>query len=56
MRNQFIDQQMAALMLRINQPETGEAERLDLLRQKEQLRLLKRRPLQAGQASGQTAA
>ena len=45
LRDEFIDQQMAALMLRVNRPETSEAERLDLLRQKEQLRLQKRQPL-----------
>jgi hypothetical protein len=47
MRNQFIDRQLAAIMQQINQPETTEAQQLDLLRQQEALRLLKRRPLSA---------
>jgi len=48
LRNQFIDRQFAALMQRANQPETGEAERLDLLRQQQELRRLKRQPIQSG--------
>ncbi len=46
LRNQFIDRQLAALMQRANQPECGEAERLDLLRQQQELRHLKRQPIQ----------
>jgi DNA primase len=45
LRNQFIDQQLAALLHRSNLPETSEAERLDLLRQQQQLRQLKRQPI-----------
>jgi DNA primase len=45
LRNQFLDQQLAALLQRANQPETSEAERDDLLRRQQELRLLKRRPL-----------
>jgi hypothetical protein len=45
LRNQFIDRQMAALMQCANQPELAEAERLDLLRQQQELRSLKRQPL-----------
>ena len=45
LRNAFIDRQLAALTHRASQPETGEAERLDLLRQQQQLRLTKRQPL-----------
>ena len=46
LRNQFMDRQVAALMQRTNQPEVGEAERLDLLRQQQELRRLKRQPIQ----------
>ena len=45
LRNQFIDQQLAGMMLRINQPETADAERVELLRQQQELRLLKRQTL-----------
>ena len=45
LRNQFIDRQLAALMQRANQPESSEAERLDLLRQQQELRRLKRQPI-----------
>jgi hypothetical protein len=45
LRNQFLDRQLAALLQRANQPETSETERLDLLRQQQALRLLKRQPL-----------
>jgi DNA primase len=45
LRNQFIDRQVAALIQRINQPETSETERLDLLHQQQKLRSLKRQPL-----------
>jgi hypothetical protein len=48
LRNQFIDRQSAALMQRANQPEGSEADRLDLLRQQQELRQLKRQPIQAG--------
>ncbi len=46
LRNQFIDRQLAVLMQRANQPEVGDAERLDLLRQQQELRQLKRQPIQ----------
>ena len=48
LRNQFIDLQFAALMQRANQPECGEAERLDLLHQQQELRRLKRQPIEGG--------
>jgi hypothetical protein len=35
-------------MQRANQPECAEAERLDLLRQQQDLRRLKRQPIQSG--------
>jgi DNA primase len=49
LRNQFIDRQFAALMQRTNQPEVGEAERNDLLRQQQELRRLKRQPIQGAE-------
>ena len=45
LRNQFLDRRLAALLQRANLPETSETERLDLLRQQQELRLLKRQPL-----------
>ena len=42
LRDQFIDRQMAVLKQRVNQPETSDAERLELLRQQQELRALKR--------------
>jgi len=45
LRNQFLDRQIAVLLQRANQPETAEDERLDLLRQQQELRRLKRQPL-----------
>jgi DNA primase len=45
LRNQFLDRQIAALTYQASQPESKEAERLDLLRQQQQLRQLKRQPL-----------
>ena len=48
LRNQYIDRQFAALQQRVNQPECGDAERLDLLRQQQALRRLKRQPIQSG--------
>jgi DNA primase len=48
LRNQFIDRQLVALMQRANQPECNETERLDLLRQQQQLRQLKRQPINGG--------
>ena len=56
LRNQFIDRQLAALMQRLNQPETSETERDELLRQQQELRALKRQPLvPAAAPSGQSA-
>lgn len=45
LRNQFLDRQLAVLMHRSSLPETGDAERLELLRQQQRLRQLKRQPL-----------
>jgi len=45
LRNQFLDRQLAALTHRSNQPETSEEERINLLRQQQKLRELKRQPL-----------
>jgi DNA primase len=45
LRNQSLDRQMAALTQRISQPETGDPEKLDLMRQQQELRQLKRAPL-----------
>jgi DNA primase len=42
LRDQFIDRQMAALNQRMNHPETSDGERLELLRQQQELRALKR--------------
>jgi DNA primase len=48
LRNQFLDRRLAALLQRANQPETSETERLDLLRQQQELRVLKRSSLSPG--------
>ena len=45
LRNQFIDRQLAALTHRANQPDTPDVEKLDLMRQQQELRLAKRQPL-----------
>jgi hypothetical protein len=45
LRNQYLDRQIAPLLLRASQPECGEAEKLELLRQQQELRALKRQPL-----------
>jgi len=45
LRNQFIDRQLAQLTHRASQPEMPEADRLDLLRQQQELRSQKRNPL-----------
>ncbi len=45
LRNQFIARQLASLMQRASQPETSEADRLDLLRQQQELRQLMRQPI-----------
>jgi len=46
LRNQFIDRQLAALIQRSHQPEATDAERLSLLQQQQELRELKRKPIQ----------
>jgi hypothetical protein len=45
LRNQFIERQLAALMHRANQAELSDEQRVDLLRQQQELRELKRKPL-----------
>ncbi len=45
LRNQFIDGQMAGLLHRANQPELAETDRIELLRQREALRLAKKQVL-----------
>jgi hypothetical protein len=45
LRNQFIDRQLAALTLRISQPEMSDAEKVELLREQQQLKQNKRQPL-----------
>jgi len=47
LRNQFIERQLAALMHRANQPELSDEQRVELLRQQQELRELKRKPLSA---------
>ncbi len=46
LRNQSLDKQVAALIHRASQPETTDTEKVDLLRQQQEFRLLKRQPLQ----------
>jgi DNA primase len=46
LRNQFIDRQLAEAMHHANQPEVDDATRLELLRRQQELREMKRRPLQ----------
>jgi DNA primase len=45
LRNQFADQQIAALMHRMNQPELDDAERADLLKHQQEWKTYKRQPL-----------
>jgi len=45
LRNQFLDRQIAASIQRASQPETSEADRMELLRQQQELRQQKRAPL-----------
>jgi DNA primase len=47
LRNQFIARQLASLMQRASQPGCSEAERVELLRQQQALRQLKRQPMQS---------
>jgi hypothetical protein len=51
LRNQAFERQMAALMLRLNQPDISEEDRLSLLRQQQELRALKRQPLAGDRAT-----
>ena len=51
LRNQSLERQNAALLQKMNQPETSEAERLELLRQQQELRSRKRQPLDPGAAN-----
>lgn len=46
LRNQFITRQMNALLHQLNQPGLTEEQRVDLLRQQHELRLLKARPFE----------
>ena len=45
LRNQFLDGQIAGLTQRISQPETSEADKVEMLREQQQLKQLKRQPL-----------
>ena len=45
LRNQFIERQLAVLMHRANQPELSDEQRVELLKQQQELRELKRKPL-----------
>ena len=45
LRNQFLDRQIAALTQKASQPETSETDRMELLRQQQELRQQKRAPL-----------
>jgi len=45
LRNQFLDGQIAALTQRISQPETADSAKVELLREQQRLKQLKRQPL-----------
>ncbi|MSU57343.1 MAG: DNA primase [Pedosphaera sp.] len=45
LRNLHLDRQIAALTHQISQPETGDAQRMEFLRQQQELRQLKKQPL-----------
>jgi DNA primase len=45
LRNQFISRKMAALLQQVHQPGVTEEQRMDLLRQQQELRMMKARPL-----------
>jgi len=47
LRNQFLDRQNAALLQRMSQADTSDLEKVDLLRQQQELRSRKRQPLEA---------
>jgi DNA primase len=46
LRNQYISRKMAALMQQINQPDATDQQRMDLLREQQELRLLKGRTIE----------
>ncbi len=46
LRNQFIDRQLANAIHQANQPDVGEETRMELLRRQQELREMKRKPLQ----------
>ena len=48
LRNQHLDRQIAALDQRVSQPATSDAERVEILREQQRLKQLKRQPLAAG--------
>jgi DNA primase len=45
LRDEFLDQELAARQQRANNPETSDSERLELLKQQQELRFLKRKPI-----------
>ncbi|MEI8290210.1 MAG: DNA primase [Verrucomicrobiota bacterium] len=47
LRNQFLDQQIAALTQKIGSPETGESQKMEFLHEQQGLKRLKRSPLAA---------
>jgi hypothetical protein len=51
LRDEFIDDEMAAMRQRASLPETGDDERVALLRKREELRASKRQPLTVLHAS-----
>jgi hypothetical protein len=48
LRNGHLERQIAALLQRMSQPEITEDQRLEFLKQQQQLRALKRQPLNGG--------
>jgi hypothetical protein len=56
LRNQFLDRRLATSLQRASLPETSETERMELLREQHELRLLKRQPLTPGATAGDGAA
>jgi DNA primase len=47
LRNAYLERQLAALTQRLNQPGLGDEERIELLRQQQELRAIKRQPVAA---------
>lgn len=45
LRNQSLDRRLAALTVRISQPETGDMDKVEFMREQQQLKQLKRQPL-----------